>query len=109
MSLGFCPTYIFYYFDNISKLVFAAPYPIKVIFIRYFFQPLSLSLKDMAFTFIFLSVIGTTPAFPTDMMFLLFALPPPLKDGVGQSLLYVCTYDRNFLPSALCLASIPYQ
>ena len=52
-------------------------YPIKVIFIRYFFQPLSLSLKDMAFTFIFLSVIGTTSAFPTDLMSPLFGLPPP--------------------------------
>ena len=88
-------------------LVFPNPHTVKVIFIRYFFQPLSLSLKDMAFTFIFLSVIGTTPAFPT-VMFLLFVLPP-LKDGVGQFLPYVCTDDRNFLLSALCLASIPYQ
>lgn len=82
---------------------------LNVTFIVYLLQPFPLFLKDMAFTFIFLSIIGTTSVFPTDLMSPLFGLPPPLKDGVGQSLLYVCTYDRNFLPAALCLASILYQ
>lgn len=68
---------------------------LNVIFIVYLLQPFPLFLKDMAFTAISLSHIGTTQVFLTVATFPLSGLPP-LTDGGPEPLPYVGIYDRKF-------------